>query len=59
MRVWVALAGTLGYNLWRHKQGKSTLCSSTRAHLPPLAVDAGLTIGYMVLRRHVINGYDR
>ena len=59
MPIWVALAGTLGWNYARHLQGKSTLCSSTRATLPAVAVDIGLTLGSMVLRRHVINGYAR
>jgi hypothetical protein len=30
MPVWLALSGTLGLNYWRHRKGRSTLCSSAR-----------------------------
>lgn len=33
MPVWAALVGTLGLNYLRHRRGRSTLCSVTRAHL--------------------------
>lgn len=57
MPVWFALGGVLGLNVHRHRVGRSTLCSSTRTHVPPLVFDAawlGLTLW---LRAHYRAGF--
>lgn len=57
MPVWGALLGALGFNIWRHLHGKSTLCSSTRTTVSPLMFDAlwlGLTLW---LRGHYRRGF--
>lgn len=59
MPVWVALMGTLGYNVWRHKHGRSTLCSSTRTKVPPHVFDAGWAVLSVWLTNHYRDGYPR
>lgn len=37
MPVWLCLGGTLVLNYWRHKTGRSTLCSTGRERVGPIA----------------------
>jgi len=55
--VWVGLAGVLGWNVTRHLLGKSTLCSSGRKTIPPLAFDAGWLALTLWLRHHYHAGF--
>jgi len=41
MNPWPLLIAVIGYNYTRHKQGKSTLCSTGREHIPAPAFVAG------------------
>jgi len=46
----LALAGVLVWNLFRSRRGKSTMCSFTRPHVPPLiacSLWGGLTAWFL------------
>lgn len=58
MPVWLALGGTLAYNVSRHLRGKSTLCSSGRTVVPAWAMETALDVGVRVLKRHYRNGFN-
>lgn len=47
--VWLALIGTLGWNYFRHRADKSTLCQS-REDVPPGVMAAALLalIGWLI-----------
>lgn len=47
---WAALLGALGFNLYRHRHGQSTLCSSTRPHVTPaeFAFAWGVLSGWLI-----------
>lgn len=57
MPVWVAMGSTLGLNVARHFMGRSTLCSSSRKHIPADVMDLALAAGVFVLRRHYRKGF--
>ena len=57
MPVWGAFLGTLGYNYWRHRHGRSTLCSAARTVLPAAALDAGWDILTWWMKRHYRGGF--
>lgn len=57
MNPWLPLAGALAYNVRRHMQGKSTICSTTRRLLPKTVAVAGLFVGFEALLVHYLNGY--
>lgn len=58
MPVWAALIGTLGYNVHRHRHGKSTLCSSARTRVPAPALEVALTVGLAWLVNHYRDGFN-
>lgn len=42
--VWAMLSATLGLNYYRHRKGKSTLCSGGRKILSPTEFIAGWAV---------------
>lgn len=57
MPVWAAMAATLSYNLHRHLNGRSTLCSTARTILPAPILDAALVAGTVWLHFHYRAGF--
>jgi hypothetical protein len=53
----VLLAAAVAVNYGRHRRGLSTICSTTRAHLPAPAAAALLVGGFGWLLPHVLRGY--
>lgn len=60
MRVnpWVPLGGTLAYNLYCHKRGWPTICSTTRRAVPSKRVAiVALFVSFEALLVHYLDGY--